>query len=237
MKFIKVIINGKEYYERIDDTAEVKTDETASETERETEPEAEPEIVDARIEDGEEPTGAEKFKRDTQEFFEKVGNGAKDIGIKIVDGAKTLGAKIKEGTERLFNKDKSFDPESTEAKLLRLLPYMSKEDAHGVCIKLLEKMDTLENVNVATIMPFLSAEDCDAIFTRCIEINNKKCDFATAIPYVTPECLTRIVDDYIAGKYPSLVIDDLYPFLSDADIKRIFYHIIGESDKKSTDEA
>lgn len=225
MKFIKVIINGKEYYERIDDTCESKTEEEAT-------PEAEPEIVDAKIEDGEEPTGAEKFKRDTQEFFEKVGNGAKDIGIKIVDGAKTLGAKIKEGTERLFNKDKSSDPESTEAKLLRLLPYMSKEDAHGVCVKLLEKMETLENVNIATVMPFLTTEDCDAIFTRCIEINNTKCDFATAIPYVSADCLTKIVDNYIAGKYPELVIDDLYPFLSDDDIKRIFYHILGEASEE-----
>lgn len=221
MKFIKVIINGKEYYERIDDTAEVKAEEEA--------PAADPEVVDAAIEDGEEPTGTEKFKRDTQEFFEKVGNGARDLGIKIVDGAKNLGAKIKEGTERLFNKDKSTDPESTEAKLLRLLPYMSREDTHGVCVRLLEKMETLENINVATIMPFLTAEDCDAIFTRCIEVNNTKCDLATAIPYVSAECLTKIVDNYIEGKYPDLVIDDLYPFLCDADIKRIFYHILGEA--------
>lgn len=221
MKFIKVIINGKEYYERIDDAAEVKAEEET--------PAADPEVVDAAIEDGEEPTGAEKFKRDTQEFFEKVGNGARDLGIKIVDGAKNLGAKIKEGTERLFNKDKSTDPESTEAKLLRLLPYMSREDTHGVCVRLLEKMETLENINVATIMPFLTAEDCDAIFTRCIEVNNTKCDLATAIPYVSAECLTKIVDNYIDGKYPDLVIDDLYPFLCDADIKRIFYHILGEA--------
>lgn len=219
MKFIKVIIDGKEYYERIDDAAEAKAEQTAEE--------AEPEVVDAEIENGEEPTGAEKFKRDTQDFFEKVGNGAKDFATKIVDGAKSLGEKIKEGTERLFNRDKSSDPESTEAKLLRILPYMSREDAHGVCVKLLEKMDSLENVNIATVMPFLTTEDCDAIFTRCIEINNTKCDFATAIPYVSAECLSKIVDNYIGGQYPNLVIDDFYPFLCDADIKRIFYHILG----------
>ena len=224
MRFIKVIIDGKEYYERIDDTEEVKTEEMA--------PEAEPEIIDAHIEDGEEPDGAEKFKRDTQEFFEKVSNGAKDFATRIVDGAKNLGEKIKEGTERLFNRDKSSDPESTEARLLRLLPYMSKEDTHEVCVRLLEKMETLDNVNVSTIMPFLTSEDCDAIFTRCIEINNTKCDFATAIPYVSAYCLTKIVDNYIDGKYPELVIDDLYPFLSDADIKRIFYHILGTSSEE-----
>ncbi len=229
MKFIKVIIDGKEYYQRIDDAEEIIIEE--EETLK-----SDPEVVDAKIEDGDEPTAGEKFKRDTYEFFEKVGNGAKDFGQKIVDGAKTLGAKIKEGTERLFNKDKSTDPESTEAKLLRLLPYMSKEDTHEVCLKLLEKNDFLSGVDISTVMPFLSAADCDAIFERCIEINNKNYDLATAIPYVSVECLSRIVDNYIAGKYPDLVIDDLYPFLGDAEIKRIFYHIIKTGDKKDTPE-
>lgn len=229
MKFIKVIIDGKEYYQRIDDAEEIIIEEEKSEK-------PEPEVVDAEIEDGEEPTAGEKFKRDTQEFFEKVGNGAKDLGQKIADGAKALGAKIKEGTERLFNKDKSTDPESTEAKLLRLLPYMSKEDTHEVCLKLLENKDFLAGVNISSVMPFLSAADCDAIFERCIEINNKNYDLATAIPYVSVECLSRIVDNYIAGKYPELVIDDLYPFLGDAEIKRIFYHIIETGDKKDTPE-
>lgn len=240
MKFIKVIIDGKEYYQRIDDIEEITVEENKSD-------DSEPEIIDAKIEDGEEVKGAEKFKKDTKEFFEKVGNGAKDLGQKIAGGAKALGekitvgakdlgAKIKEGTERLFNKDKSGDPESTEAKLLRILPYMSKEDTHDVCVKLLEKEDALADVNISTIMPFLSSEDCDTVFKRCIEINNTNYDLATAIPYVSAECLTEIVDNYIGGKYPELVIDDLYPFLSDSDIKRIFYHIIGSENKKTSSE-
>ncbi len=240
MKFIKVIIDGKEYYQRVDDIEEIAVEENK-------ESDSEPEIVDAKIEEGEEVKGAEKFKRDTKEFFERVGNGAKDLGQKIADGAKVigekitvgakdLGAKIKEGTERLFNKDKSGDPESTESKLLRILPYMSKEDTHEVCLKLLEKEDALADVNISTIMPFLSSEDCDTVFKRCIEINNKNYELATAIPYVSASCLTEIVDNYIAGKYPELVIDELYPFLSDGDIKRLFYHIIKNEDKKTSQE-
>ena len=220
MKFIKVIIDGKEYYQRIDDAEEIIIEEDEGEK-------PEPEVVDAKIEDGEEPTAGEKFKRDTQEFFEKVGNGAKDLGQKIADGAKALGAKIKEGTERLFNKDKSLDPNSTEAKLLRLLPYMSKEDAHGVCEKLLANDEALKNLDIATVMPFISGEDCDAIFVKCVRLGNKKYDLAKAIPYISKDCLSGIVDGYIKGEYPNLDIDSLYPFLSDADIKKIFYHIVG----------
>ena len=54
MKFIKVTIDGKEYYERIDDDATVG-DKTQ-----------EPEVIDAEIEDGEELSGTEKFMRDTE---------------------------------------------------------------------------------------------------------------------------------------------------------------------------
>lgn len=229
MKFIKVVINGKEYYQKVDEVEEINVEEDKAHG-------AESEVVDAKIEDAEELSGGEKFKRDTQEFFEKIGNGAKDIGQKIAVSAKVLGTKIKEGTERLFSKDKSSDPESTEAKLLRLLPYMSKDDTHEVCVKLLEKNDSLAKVNVSSIMPFLTSEDCDAIFVRCIEINNTDYDLATAIPYVSAKCLSGVVDNYIAGKYPELVIDDLYPFLSDEDIKRIFYHIIGDGEKKADTE-
>lgn len=215
MKFVKVIIDGKEYYRMVDEENE-KT-ESVDETE----------YVDADIEDGEEPTGGEKFLRDTQEFFEKVGAGAKEFGEKIVAGAKDLGERIKTGTERLFAKDKSVDPNSTEAKLLRLLPYMSAEEAHKVCEKLLANDESLKKLDMATVMPFLSSEDCDALFIKAIEIE-KDCDLAAATTYVSKKCLADVVDGYIEGKYPSLDIDSLYPFLADEEIKKIFYHIIGE---------
>ena len=232
MKFIKVIIDGKEYYQRVDDDLKVE----------DKIPDEEPEIIDAEIGKADEPTGSEKFKKDAQEFFERVGNGAKDLGVKIVDGAKSLGekisvgakdlgAKIKEGTERLFNRDKSLDPTSSEAKLLKLLPYMTKEDAHGVALKLVEKPETLGHINIGAIMQFLTGEDCDMIFVKAIESGAENIDLESATPFVSKEALSGIVDGYIEGKYEALDIDKLYPFLSDNDIKRIFYFIIGENNK------
>lgn len=225
MKLEKVIIDGKEYYRVVeeDSAAENKNADTDNNSES--------------IERENKKGG--KFKKETQEFFGKVGNGAKDIGIKIVDGAKTLGnkitvgakdlgVKIKEGTERLFNRDKSNDPNSTEAKLLRLLPYMSREDAHEFCEKLLASDEMIKKINIAEIMPFVSKEDCDALFIKSIKIGNGECDIAKAVPYVSAECLSSLVDGYIIGEYPELDIDALYPFLSDVEIKKIFYHIINK---------
>ena len=227
MKLEKVIIDGKEYYREVE--AEEPTPEYRY-------------IGDGTDNSSDDKKESQKTKSDTQIFFEKVGHGAKEIGVKIVDGAKTigskisvgakdLGVKIKEGTERLFNRDKSSDPNSTEAKLLRLLPYMSPEDAHEVCQKLIEGDELMKKLNVAEIMPFVSKEDCDTLFLKCIELNNKEYDFVKAVPYVSKECLSSVVDNYISGKYPELDIDSLYPFLSDAEIKKIFYYIINSEAK------
>ena len=219
MKFVKVIIDGKEYYRRVDEADEAvgKSEEDGS---------CEAEYVDAEIEQGEEPTGSERFWRDTQEFFEKVGTGAREFGEKIAAGAKDIGDRIKNGTERLFTKDKSRDPESVEARLLRLLPYMSAEEAHKVAQKLMENDEALKTLDVATVMPFLSADDCDKLFVRIIELE-RDCDLAACTSYVSAECLSSVVDGYIEGEYPNLTIDSLYPFLADEEIKKLFYHIIG----------
>ena len=229
-----MIIDGKEFYQRVD--SEEKNSKETSESETE----VKEEFIEAEIADAEEPDYV--FTKEAQEFFEKIGEGAKNVGEKIVDGAKDLGKKIavgakdfgkkiKEGTENLFGRDKSLDPDSTEAKLLRLLPYMDKSETHGIVEKIMANDDAVMSLDIANIMPFISAEDCDAIFVRCIELGNDSYDIAKAMQFVSRECMSRVVTGYIEGKYDKLEIDTLYPFLPDEEIKRIFYHILS-SDKK-----
>jgi hypothetical protein len=220
MKFVKVIINGKEYYERVDD----------KEAKREKRNE-EPEIIDAEVTDSDEPSRAEKWGREASAFFDKLNTSSRDLSNKIVTGAKDLGEKIKSGTERLFNRDKSNNSDSTEAKLLRLLPYMSKKEAHEVAEKFLENDELLSKLDITTVMPFLSKDDCNSIFKKCIALGNVDFDLAKATQYVSDSCLSSVVDDYIAGRLPNLDIDEFYPFLKDSDIKRLFYHILA-NDKK-----
>ncbi len=219
MKFEKVIIDGKEYYREVTDTdaAEVGTDNAAD-----------PELIDVEIGDAEEPTGAEKLRRDTEEFFNKVGTGAREFGERFVAGARELGEKIKMGTERLFAKDNSEDPNSREAKLLKILPYLSPDEAHNVCTELIADEKILGELELAPLMPFLSAEDCDALFGRALQLGAAEDDLVAAMKYVSEACASELVDGYIAGKYPELNVDKFYPFLSDANIKKLFYHIINK---------
>jgi hypothetical protein len=103
---------------------------------------------------------------------------------------------------------------------------MSAKEAHEVAEKLISNDRSLAKLNISTIMPFLSADDCDAVFKKCIELNNTEYDLAAVVPYVSVACLSEMVDGYIGGKYPELDIDLFYPFLGDEEIKRIFYHIV-----------
>lgn len=247
MKFKKVIIDGKEYYRPVDEAVNEAVKNTENEEpNEEIAEEIVEEIVEGEIEDSEELSGGEKFKRDAQDFFGKVKTGAEELGAKIATGAKELGSKIatgakkfgkkiKEDTERLFNKDKTFDPNSTEAKLLKLLPYMSEEETHEVCLKLLSSDESVAKLNVGVVMPFFSKDDADAIFKKSIELGNEDYDLSVIVPYVSDTCLSNIVDGYIEGKYPNLDIDSFYPFLGDADIKRLFYHIINEEKNGSAE--
>ena len=223
MKFIKVIIDGKEYYERVDDTAGDST--AAGEVDRE------PEIIDVDVEDGEELSGTEKFMRDTEEFFDKLGNSAREFGEKFVSGAKELGDKIKTGTERLFTRDKSTDPESQEAQLLKILPYLSVEETHKICEKIMENDETLREIELSAIMPFLSGVDCDKLFARSLELGRDEDVLVPAMKYVSEGAASAFVDKYVAGEYPEINMDKFYPFLSDANIKKLFYHIIKTSEK------
>ena len=232
MKFVKVVIDGKEYYKMLEekDTAGVGESESG-----------EGEIIDADIENNE--AGAKqngtaeffaKMKSGAEELGAKIADGARDIGAKIASGAKDLGEKVKSGTknlgERLFGKDKTFDPESKEAKLLRLLPYMSKKEAHKVCEQFIEDDEVVRKLSLPVIMPFLDTSDCDALFIKCLD-SDIEMDLPAVTAFVSKDCLSAVVDDYIAGKYPELDIDELYPCLSDADIKRLFYHIINSEEK------
>lgn len=230
MKFVKTVIDGKEYYRMLDEE-EIKTEDTAENKESEASEET---IVEGEVVDGEE--GEVNYTEKLNEFFEQAGEnmrelgekikvGAKDLGEKIKVGAKDFSRKVKDGTERIF-KDKSTDPASTAAQLLRLLPYMDAESVHEICEKLLASDETLKNLDVAAVLPFFSVSDCDALFLQCVLAGNKNYEMEKVAPYVSRECLTKIVDNYLAGKCRKLDIDTLYPYLPSEEIKRIFYNII-----------
>jgi hypothetical protein len=45
-------------------------------------------------------------------------------------------------------------------------------------------------------------------------------------PFVSDEALSKLVDRYLAGEFPDLNLDNLYPFLNAKDIKRLFHSMM-----------
>lgn len=264
MEFKKIIIDGKEYYEAIEDN-----DTSATEAKCEKSFKEDARIATEKLCDGARAFGvkvadtakdigvktadvakevgkktavvAKEVGKKTADVAKEVGKKTAKVGSKVMDGAKNAGEKIavdmkiaglkiKEGAERLFSKDRSLDPTSKEAKLIKLLPYMSRKETHDTAMQFLESDNALFGIDLSAILPFLSGEDCNAIFLKSIEIGKRNIDISTAMQFVDSATLKAVVDGYLEGKYPKLNIDEFYPFLEDKDIKRIFDHIVGKGE-------
>lgn len=77
------------------------------------------------------------------------------------------------------------------------------------------------------IFPFLDKKDCDKLFMQFV-IEGKDCKYpiVALAPFVSQECLSKLVDEYLNGKYQDVEMSTLYPFLDKKDVKRVFNHII-----------
>ena len=204
MKFVKVRFFGKEYYKAVGD--DYKKDDFI-----ELQPPA----------DNESDTVGR-----TKEFLGRVSDSVKGFTNKVASSVKELGNKAKAGT--LFQKE-----ETTEEKLLSLLPYMDTKSRSEVCERLLEGDEALCKIDLGAFLPFFSKDDCDALFVAAIRSGNIRYKMESVAPYVSKKCYHELVDRYLAGELAWLDIDTLYPYLSDADIKRIFHHIVNKEQKQT----
>ena len=227
MKFVRVTKDGKEYYERIDDSENIESGATVIDAEfvddgKKTE--AENVSSEETGESATEDSGAgasSSFGSNVKKFCDKIG---KDAGILMNDVVERSKAMF-DNVSTFFNQQSS-NPKSKCAKVLKMMPYMDEADIHEVLTELMSDSDTIRELDVQAMLPFLTREDCDALFLIAIEAGNKKLVPAEIVPFVSRECLTAVVDGYIDGKYAGVDIDSFYPYLSSADIKRIFYHTV-----------
>lgn len=218
MKFVEVEIDGKIYYEKVDDGEDV----TAEKGET---PE---EMVENKEKCDDEPKKEEDFAGE---------NALRRFCRDFMDGAREATGEAIKWTRRVAGNVGDFfikitSPSKTE-KLIKMLPHMEKEDIHEIVVDLLKDEESLKELNIEEILPFLDVEDCDSLFLLAIRAGNKRLNAENIAPFVSRECLTRVVDEYIAGNLQGLDIDGLYPFLSSKDIKRIFYYSMSKEEKSS----
>ena len=220
MRFVEVEINGKTYYEKIEDGCE---SESAEKTE---------EMVENKEKYDDEPPKTEENRDENESGKESaIGRFCRDM----LDGARELTGGAIKWTRRVADNVGDFftritAPKKSE-KIIKMIPYMEKEDVHEIVVGLLRDEESLRELNIEEMLPFLEAEDCDNLFLVAIKVGNKKLVPENIAPYVSRECLSKVVDSYLNGEYADLDIDSLYPCLSSGDIKRVFYHVMSEESK------
>lgn len=129
-------------------------------------------------------------------------------------------------THRHFYQDTSTNPNSKMGRLLKVLPFMSRDDLHELVEDLLKDDESLATTNIVAFLPFLSQEDCDMLFMRVLKDGNRQFDPIEIAPFVSAKSLSIVVDEYLKGQFQETAMDELYPFLSPNDVKRVFKHIM-----------
>ncbi len=118
-------------------------------------------------------------------------------------------------------------------KLMQIIPFLDDDDVHEIMEDILSDPDKYDGLNLCAIMPFLSESDCNALFMRIALDTNKKYEYSLSslAPFVSEKCLSKLVDKYVAGELEDVNMDQLYPFLSSKDVKRLFKHIVSQNKK------
>lgn len=133
---------------------------------------------------------------------------------------KEFGDMIGDAFKKAFVKDDSHNPNSKTSRLLKILPFLDEAEKSEIVEQILSDSDYFENVKLAPILPFLNQKDCDRIFLHEVEKDSKQ--LASIVPFVSQELLSEIVNKYINEEI-DINMDMLYPFLTMADIKRLFF--------------
>lgn len=121
-----------------------------------------------------------------------------------------------------FSFDFSNEKNSRTQTLVSLLPFLDDEELDEIAKMIIDNHEDLKGLKLSTIFPFLKEEQCDAIFNAKMSSLSQS-EISSIIPFVSKKVLSKLVDEYLAGRLPKVNMNALYPFLDKEDIKRIFF--------------
>jgi hypothetical protein len=162
---------------------------------------------------------ANGFEVDTKALEESLTEFGDKIATKINNAldaaAKSFNESVAAAQEKAARKKKV-------DKLAKMFPYMQEEEIHEIAEQILNGDEELKDIDIASLLPFMSQEDAGALFEKSLEAGDKL--YLDCVPYVGEEVLSKLVDRYVSGECQDLRMDGIYPYLSSKDVKRIFYY-------------
>ena len=170
-------------------------------------------------------------------FIHRTANGFEVDTSEIEKALQAFGEKISEavnsvqkGVQDSLNAAQDRANQRKKAdKLAKMLPFLDDTEIHEIAEKVLAQDENYKGLDIESLMPFMSKEDCGVLFEKSLEANDKEPGvdgklYLKCVPYVDEAVLSKLVDRYVAGGFENIRMDNIYPYLSSADVKRIFYY-------------
>ena len=199
-------------------------------------PEAHEEAPEIDLTSVQEDTGSEDGK-DGSHIFRRTENGIeidtdeienmfRVFGDKLCDAFSSISKTVSDGIEAAQQKASQ---KKKSDRLAKLLPFMEEAEIHEIAEKVIAEDPEFKDVDLASLMPFMSEADLQALFEKSLALNDENPDadgklYLDCVPYVGEEALSKLVDRYVEGGYQHIRMDNIYPYLSSQDVKRIFYY-------------
>ena len=206
MRLKKYVINGEVFYK------EIKDDDNVINVE-------ENEIVDEDEEDDQDEKEVDSSKKkDKRSFADKLDKAIKNA--------------VNSATDSINKFTSQFESNSSKKakKLAEIIPFLDDDELlHDLVLKIIDgDEEILKKLDLKSILPLLPDEDCDLLFLKSLELKGKIS--TECLPFVSEDCLSKFIDAYIDGQYQDVDINQIYPFLSDVDIKRLFLYELNKKD-------
>lgn len=237
----RVIVDGKVIYKEIsfedavnleDKTGLIFTDEDEKDEFYDYLDELEAAEEDEDYEDEEDGEIDDDFiEKKADRFAKRLEKKFNDLGKKLEERLNKEEIKETFSSIASFVKDNSYNPHSSASKIVKMMPFMDKKDIHEVVLNIIDGKEEYKNINLVTILPLLTTDDCDLLFINAVERKLKNRTIRAMAPFVSEECLSKFTDEYVKGNYQYVDINCLYPFMNSNDIKKIFQYIV-KKDKR-----
>ncbi|MDD6249782.1 MAG: hypothetical protein PUA88_01885 [Bacillales bacterium] len=170
----------------------------------------------------------EEDKEAYEEAFKEQKKDRKDPLDQFVEGMENFGEKINKVVNDAFKGFSNSRYNEKTRKIKKILPFLDEEDLKEIVEAILAKDEKYEFLPLDILFPYLNEEDCDRLFLMALDdVDMKnKIDIQKLVPFVSEECMDKFVDLYVQGKYKNVNIDELYPFMNNKSIKKIFSYYL-----------
>lgn len=123
------------------------------------------------------------------------------------------------------------EPREKKSNISEIIPYLDEEELHEIVLSFVngDKDEEFKGLDLEEVFPYLDEEDADALFIKGITEEHPNFNPAELAPFVSEKAFAVFVDEYIKGNYQNVEIDELYPFMASADIKRLLKYYISKN--------